>query len=73
MARPRGTKGTPLTTWGEVKIRRSFPLTQTCFDLLGKKADQLGITRTELLERLSRALDAPGLESALASIQDTER
>ncbi len=46
---------------GQKKEAKQFMLTPEASDLLDKKAEQLGITRSELIERVIRC---GGLESA---------
>lgn len=47
-------RGIPQTSYGETKKTKTFSLTQTAFDELKKWSQELGISMSELLERVAR-------------------
>ncbi|ALF55604.1 hypothetical protein ACX27_26625 [Nostoc piscinale CENA21] len=49
------TEGVPVD-WPELKKRRNLILTDTCWELLQKEAEQQGISRSEFIERAVRGL-----------------
>lgn len=50
----KGQPNTPLTEYGELKANVKMTLTPTCRDNLDAAATALGISRSELIERLGR-------------------
>jgi hypothetical protein len=55
------TKGVPVF-WDELKSKRTLTLTDTAWNQLGTKAEELGVSKSELIEALSRSV-IPVLES----------
>ena len=59
------TKGVPVY-WDELKSKRTLTLTDTAWNQLKSKAEELGVSKSELIEALSRSaipvLDSEELE-----------
>ena len=51
--------------WGEAKMQLSSLITPSGHDLLRDKAKQLQLSKSDLIEYLSRCLDDPAVEKAI--------
>lgn len=54
-----------LLAWNEVKIKFGIIMTPSGNELLTNKAAQLRMSKSDLLEYLSRCLDDPAVEEAI--------
>ncbi|HEY9830884.1 MAG TPA: hypothetical protein V6D26_09905 [Stenomitos sp.] len=48
-------KGIPVY-WDELKSKRTLTLTDTAWECLGQKAERIGVSKSELIEALSRGV-----------------
>lgn len=53
-SKPRNPDGRP-ADYGETKTRVNMSLTPTCIDILDQRANELGCSRSEIVERFSRS------------------